>query len=260
MDQKTITAIAEALFAARTSRTPIGTITETYPAITVEDAYKIQLYNIDREMKGGRKIIGKKIGLTSRGMQKMLGIAEPDYGILLDTMIADGENPIPLNTLIQPKVEAEIAFILKEDLRGPGVTMSRVLQATEGVMPAFEIVDSRIAKWKIKLADTVADNASSATMVLGNVITPVKGIDLRTVGMVFERNGRIVNTGAGAEVLGHPAASVAWLANKLAEYGQYLAAGEIILSGALTGASEIASNDVFCASFSGLGSVKALFA
>jgi 2-keto-4-pentenoate hydratase len=225
----------------------------------VEEAYKIQLVNMERELKEGRKIVGKKIGLTSRGMQKMLGISEPDYGFLFDDMVEDGDSPIRLSGLIQPKVEAEIAFILGDDLAGPGITVSRVLQATDGVMPAFEIVDSRIANWKIKLPDTVADNASSAMLVLGSVMTPAYGLDLRTVGMVFERNGKILNTGAGAEVLGHPAAAVAWLANKLAEYGQSLAAGEIILSGALTGASEIAPNDAFCASFSGLGAVKALF-
>lgn len=193
-------------------------------------------------------------------MQKMLGISEPDYGVLLDTMMADQDVPIRLDRLMQPKIEAEVAFILREELKGPGVTMSRVLQAAEGVMPAFEIVDSRIANWKIKLPDTVADNASSAMLVLGSFMTPLPGLDLRTIGMVFERNGQVLNTGAGAEVLGHPAAAVAWLANKLAEYGQSLCPGDIILSGALTAASVIAAGDVFNASFSTIGSVKALFA
>lgn len=259
MDTSTIKTIADSLYTARTTTKPISTLSETYPGITVEEAYRIQLHNIDREKKNGRIVIGKKIGITSRGMQKLLGITEPDYGFLMDDMMRDGETPIPLSTLVKPKIEAEVAFILKEELRGPGVTMSRVIQATEGVMASFEIVDSRIADWKIKLPDTVADNASSALLVLGGAMYPLAGFDLRTVGMVFERNGKIVNTGAGAEVLGHPAAAVAWLANKLAEYGQFLGAGEIILSGALTAASEIGPGDSFTASFSGLGSVKATF-
>lgn len=260
MDQNTLKTIADSLYEAKRTRVPIPTISEANPGITVKEAYEIQLLNIEREKKEGARVIGKKIGLTSRGMQKMLGISEPDYGVLLDTMMADQDVPIRLDRLMQPKIEAEVAFILREELKGPGVTMSRVLQAAEGVMPAFEIVDSRIANWKIKLPDTVADNASSAMLVLGSFMTPLPGLDLRTIGMVFERNGQVLNTGAGAEVLGHPAAAVAWLANKLAEYGQSLCPGDIILSGALTAASVIAAGDVFSASFSTIGSVKALFA
>lgn len=259
MDPQVIQTIADELDRAKRERIPVEALTERYADITVADAYKVQLTNIERELKNGRWIIGKKIGLTSKGMQQMLGVNEPDYGFLLDDMICDTETPISLTRLIQPRIEAEIAFVLKKRLQGPGVTISKVLQATEGVMPAFEIIDSRIQKWKIKLPDTIADNASSAMLVLGTTMTDANQIDLQTVGMVFEHNGKICATAAGAEVLGHPAVAVAWLANKLAEYGQTLDSGEIVLSGALTKALEIAENDVFRASFGGLGSVKARF-
>ena len=260
MEPRVIQTIAFSLDAAKQTRKPIPTLTDTYEGFAVADAYQVQLTNIDRELKQGRRIIGKKIGLTSKGMQQMLGVSEPDYGILLDNMIADTESPVCLKTLLQPRIEAEIAFILKKRLKGPGIGISQVLQATDGVMPAFEIIDSRIQNWKIKLPDTVADNASSAMLILGSTITGVRGIDLQTVGMVFEQNGKIIATAAGAEVLGHPAVAVAWLANKLAEYGQSLEPGEVILSGALTKAMEIAANDTFRANFGGLGSVKGRFA
>ncbi len=260
MEAQVIQSIADKLDEARQSRKPIATLTESYAGFTVADAYQVQLTNINRELKRGRSIIGKKIGLTSKGMQQMLGVSEPDYGILLDNMMAETESPVSLQALIQPRIEAEIAFILKKQLKGPGIGMAQVLQATEGVMPAFEIIDSRIQNWKIKLPDTVADNASSAMLILGSTLTDVKGIDLQTVGMVFEQNGKIIATATGAEVLGHPAVAVAWLANKLAEYGHSLEAGEVILSGALTKAMEIAENDTFRASFAGLGSVKGRFA
>ncbi len=259
MEPQVIQTIADKLEGARQSKKPIATLTDSYEGFTIADAYQVQLTNINRELKRGRSIVGKKIGLTSKGMQQMLGVAEPDYGILLDNMIADTESPVSLKALIQPRIEAEIAFILKKRLKGPGIGISQVLQATEGVMPAFEIIDSRIQNWKIKLPDTVADNASSAMLILGSTLTAVNGIDLQTVGMVFEQNGKIIATAAGAEVLGHPAVAVAWLANKLAEYGQSLEAGEVILSGALTKAMEIAENDTFRASFGGLGSVKGRF-
>lgn len=259
MDKQTLQQIADALYEARQSRKPIPTLTKAYEGFGVPEAYQVQTLNLQRALDEGRSIIGKKIGLTSKGMQEMLGVAEPDYGVLLDDMAGDPETPISLSDLMQPRVEAEIAFILDRDLKGPGVTFSKVLQATAGVMPSFEIIDSRIENWQIKLADTVADNASSGMVVLGDVMTPVELLDLKTVGMVLEKNGKIVATAAGAEVLGNPALAVAWLANKLAEYGQVLKEGEIILSGALTKALDAAPQDVFRATFGGMGSVKAMF-
>ncbi|GAW91027.1 2-keto-4-pentenoate hydratase [Calderihabitans maritimus] len=248
--------LALKLLEAEKNRQPIEPLTVTYPELTVETAYRIQLAGVEKKVKSGRKIIGKKIGLTSRGMQQLLGVNEPDYGHLLDHMLVPEGEAVPRESLLQPKVEGEIAFILKETLRGPGVTIADVYRATEGVMPAIEIVDSRIRDWKIKLPDTVADNASSALFVLGGRMLPLKDLDLRHIGMVLEKNGELVNTGAGAAVWGHPAAAVAWLANKLSEFDIALEAGEIILSGAFTAAVDAAKGDVFHFSFHSLGSVS----
>jgi len=174
-------------------------------------------------------------------------------------MVGEEELPISLSTMLQPKVEAEIAFVLKEELKGPGVTLTKVLQATEGVIPSFEIIDSRIKDWKIKIQDTIADNASSAMIVLGSQMVPVNDVDLKHMGLVLEKNGNIIDTAAGAAVLGHPALAVAWLANKLAQYDISLKPGEIILSGSLTKAYEITGEDIFMATFNGLGKVKVVF-
>jgi 2-keto-4-pentenoate hydratase len=173
-------------------------------------------------------------------------------------VILNGQ-PIAASQMLQPRCEAEIAFVLKRDLTGPGVTVADVLTATEAVLPALEIIDSRIANWKIKLQDTVADNASSAYIVLGNAMTPVHGLDLRLIGMVYEKNGGILATGAGAAVLGHPATAVAWLANKLHEFDVPLKAGEVILSGALAAAAPVAAGDYFRAELDRLGSVSVRF-
>jgi len=248
------------LLKAECEKKPIPPLTETDPDIGVEEAYQIQLHLIERKKATGRVVVGKKIGLTSLAMQAMLGVKEPDYGhILNDMIIMEGEK-IKLADLIAPRLEGEIAFILKEDLQGPGVTISEVLRGSAGIMPALEIIDSRIRDWKIKLPDTVADNASSARVVLGGKLTPLLNLDLRTVGMVLEKNGEIIATAAGAAVLGHPAQAVAWLANKLATYGLTLRKGEIILSGSLTAALPIAPGDFFRADFGHLGDVKIKFA
>lgn len=251
--------IVEMLAKAENERKPLEQLTATYPGLTIQDAYKIQLEGIAMKLTQGRKIIGKKIGLTSKGMQKLLGVNEPDYGHLLDNMLILEGEACRREELLLPKVEGELAFILKDKLKGPGITIADVLRATAGVMPAFEIVDSRIRDWKIKLPDTIADNASSARLVLGSRLVPVQGLDLRLIGMVLEKNGEMVSSGAGAEVWGHPAASVAWLANKLAEFDIALEAGEIILSGAVTAAETAAAGDVFTLSFDGLGSLNLRF-
>lgn len=259
MKPEDIKLAADTLFDAERKVQAVEALTKEFVDIKVEDAYKIQLENINRRLQIGAKIIGKKIGLTSRAMQEMLGVPEPDYGHLLNDMIVNEEVPVKISCLLQPKVEAEIAFILKDELKGPGVTTSKVLQATEGVMPAFEIIDSRIKDWKIKIQDTVADNASSAMLVLGGKITQVSDLDLRYIGLVLEKNSYVIDTAAGAAVLGHPAAAVAWLANKLAEYDIALEPGEIILSGSLTKAYPVKGGDVFRATFDRLGSVKVIF-
>ncbi|MCX5803739.1 MAG: fumarylacetoacetate hydrolase family protein [Proteobacteria bacterium] len=250
---------AQRLLAASRNVEPIDPLTETYPGITVEEAYRIQLRVMDMKKSAGQVVVGKKIGLTSLAMQAMLGVKEPDYGHILNGMVVMEGEKIPVGELIAPRIEGEIAFVLKEDLKGPGVTLTDVLRCSEGVIPAFEIIDSRIRDWKIKLPDTVADNASSARIVLGGVLTAAQAIDLRTVGMVMEKNGEVLATAAGAAVLGHPAQAVAWLANKLSAYGIVLRKGEVVLSGSLTAAAPVAAGDFFRADFGSLGDVKIKF-
>lgn len=254
-------AIAEDLYRAEINKTPISPLTETYPGMTVAQAYPVQLEGIAiRSERDSRRGVGKKIGLTSLAMQKLFGVHEPDYGHLLDHMLVREGEAIETRDLIMPKVEGEIAFVLRRSLNGPGITLADVLRATEGVMASIEIIDSRIRDWKIKLPDTIADNASSARFVVGSRLVPLKRLDLRLLGMVLEKNGEVVSTAAGAAVLGHPAASVAWLSNKLGEFGIALKEGEIILSGALTAAVEARAGDSFLVSFQGLGTVGIRFA
>ncbi len=253
-------AVAEKLYVAEKSATPVDPLTVTYPDLTLEQAYAIQLEGVAiRRERDLRKVVGKKIGLTSVAMQKLIGVDEPDYGHLFDHMLVRQGEPISCNGLLQPKVEGEVAFVLGNRLKGPGVTIADVLRATQGVMASIEIVDSRVRDWKIKLADTIADNASSARFVVGSRLVCPGEVDLRLLGMVFEKNGEVVNTGAGAAVMGHPASSVAWLANKLGQFGIALEEGEIILSGALTAAVDAKAGDCFLISFHGLGTVGVRF-
>lgn len=260
MDQNRMKALAEMLLAAEQSQKPIPPLTESDPGISEEEAYRIQLLVMEMKKSQGQVVVGKKIGLTSLAMQNMLGVKEPDYGHILDRMVVMEAEKILTTDLIKPRIEGELAFVLNEDLQGPGVTLTEVIRCSEGVIPSLEIIDSRIVDWKIKLPDTVADNASSARIVLGGTITPIKTLDLRTVGMVLEKNGEAVATAAGAAVLGHPAQAVAWLANKLAAYDITLRKGEVILSGSLTAAMPIGAGDFVRADFGPLGDVKIKFA
>ena len=259
MDQNRMKALAEMLLAAEQSQKPIPPLTESDPGISVEEAYRIQLLVMEMKKSRGQVVVGKKIGLTSLAMQNMLGVKEPDYGHILDGMVVMEAEKILTTDLIKPRIEGELAFVLKEDLQGPGVTLTEVIRCSEGVIPSLEIIDSRIVDWKIKLPDTVADNASSARIVLGGTITPLHSLDLRTVGMVLEKNGEAVATAAGAAVLGHPAQAVAWLANKLAAYDITLRKGEVILSGSLTAAMPVGAGDFVRADFGPLGDVKTKF-
>lgn len=250
---------AEKLYEAEEEQSGILPITSLNPLITVEEAYSIQLENIERKAAQGYKIVGKKIGLTSVAVQKMLGVNEPDYGHLLDSMIVDNGSVIKSSKLLQPKVEAEIAFVLKSELKGPNVTALDVLKATDYVLPAIEIVDSRIQDWKIQLADTVADNASSAFYVLGGEPTKIANVNLELIGMALMKNGQLVNTGVGAAALGNPIQCVAWLANRLADFNISLRVGEVILSGALSAMIEAQAGDSFTARFAHLGEVSVRF-
>jgi 2-keto-4-pentenoate hydratase len=250
---------AAQLAEAEVTRIGMDPLTSVDPDITVDEAYYIQLENIKKKLDAGQKIVGKKIGLTSVAVQNMLGVNEPDYGHLLDTMVVENGGTISFETMLQPKVEGEIAFILKKDLKGPNVTVLDVLQATDYVVPALEIVDSRVQDWKIKLPDTVADNASSGLYVLGGKPTKIEDINLELLGMVLIQNGEVINTGVGAAALGNPATCVAWLANRLADYDISLKAGEVILSGALSGMVVANPGDNFTARFAHLGQVSVNF-
>lgn len=251
--------VAQDLFKAENERYQIDTISTINTDMTVEDAYAIQLENIEKRKDAGEKIIGMKVGLTSKGMQRLLGVNEPDYGHLTDKMLLLEGNICKRDELLQPKIEGELAFCLRNRLMGPGVTIADVYNATAYVVPAIEIVDSRIKDWKIKLVDTIADNGSSARLVVGSRMTPIENVDMRLIGMMLEKNGEMVSTGTGAEVWGNPAAAVAWLANKLSEFGIALEEGNIVLAGAVTAAEKAEKGDFFTVSFQGLGSVSVKF-
>jgi 2-keto-4-pentenoate hydratase len=247
-----------ALYEAEQTARPIAPLTTEHPGLTVEQAYAIQQVLMGKRLEN-HKIVGRKVGLTSKAMQQLLGVDQPDFGLLLDDMqILDGGN-CPVNELIQPKVEPEIAFVMAQDLSGPNLSAEQVLAATAYVVPALEIVDSRIINWQIKLADTVADNASSSRFVLGSSQHPPEAFDLRLMGMLLWKNGELIETGAGAAALGHPANAVAWLGNKLAEFGAGFKAGEVVLPGALCKALAVERGDEIKAEFYGIGAVSVRF-
>lgn len=250
---------ANQLLQAEQERVGIAALTEQNTSFTTQDAYAVQLEIIKHKLAQGQTVVGKKIGLTSLAMQQLLGVDEPDYGHLLDEMVVENGTELSFDRVMQPKVEAEIAFVLKKDLKGPNVTALDVLQATDYLLPSIEIVDSRVKDWNIKLQDTIADNASSSHYVLGGKPVRVDSVDLEQIGMVLSKNGEIVNTGVGAAVMGHPANCVAWLANKLSEFDIALKAGEVILSGALSAAVEAKPGDFFSARIAHLGEVSVRF-
>ncbi|TMW77961.1 2-oxopent-4-enoate hydratase, partial [Thauera sp. UPWRP] len=243
MDQKTIEALGDSLYDALVARTPIAPLSAAHPDMTIEDAYHVQQRMIARRLEKGDRVIGKKIGVTSKAVMNMLGVHQPDFGYLLDSMVFNEGESVDMDTLIQPKAEGEIAFLLKKDLQGPGVTAADVLAATEGVMACFEIVDSRIQDWKIKIQDTVADNASCGVFVLGDQLVDIADLDLALAGMVLEKNGEIVVTGAGAATMAHPVNAMVWLANMLGSLGIALKAGDIVLSGAMGAMVPVARGD-----------------
>ena len=259
MDKTVIDQLGDELYQALVSREVIAPLTERHPGITIEDAYHVQQRMIARRLEAGERVVGKKIGVTSRAVMNMLGVYQPDFGYLLDGMIYNEGEAIPANTLIQPKAEGEIAFMLKKDLKGPGVTAADVLAATEGVMTCFEIVDSRIRDWKIKIQDTVADNASCGVFVLGDALVDPRRVDLNTCGMVLEKNGEIVATGSGAAALGAPANAVAWLANMLGSLDIPLKAGEVILSGSLAAMVPVTAGDNLRVTIGGIGGCSVRF-
>lgn len=260
MKQEQIDQHSIALFNALRSRSAIDPLTQSEPDMTIEDAYEISLGLMNLRIAEGEEVIGKKIGVTSKAVQNMLNVHQPDFGYLTNQMVyADGET-LPVSTqMIAPRAEGEIAFVLKRDLAGPGITNAAVIAATECVMPCFEIVDSRIRDWKIAIQDTVADNASCGYFVLGNKAVSPHKLDLFTCGMVVEKNGRIISTGAGAAALGSPLNCVAWLANTLGRFGITLKAGEVILSGSLVPLESVVAGDHMRVDIGGIGSASVNF-
>jgi 2-keto-4-pentenoate hydratase len=256
MDHKKL---AEILFEAEKKRIQVDPLTDDNPEMTVKDAYRIQLENVNRRITSGEKLIGMKIGLTSQGMQKMMNVDVPDYGHLFHSMLLTCGQSCRISELIQPRVEGELSFYLNKTLKGPGVSIVDVYEATRYVVPSLEIVDSRIKDWKIKLQDTIADNGSSARLVLGIGIRSIENVDMRLTGMTLEKNGELVNSGTTAEVWGNPAAAVACLADMLSEFNMELRAGSIVMTGALTPACPVESGDLVTANFCGMGSVSVKF-
>ncbi len=251
--------IAVQLAHAEQNRIPLTPLSETYPELTQEQAYAIQSAWFAMKQAENMQLIGRKIGLTSRAMQELLGVDQPDYGFLLDTMVVPSGSTLKRDDLLQPRLEPEIAFWLAKDLRGPGLTVDDVLAATRGVSPSLELVDSRIANWRIKLVDTIADNASSARVIVNREYIPLHTLNLQTESVVFTRNGEPVGSGNGTAVLGHPAAAVAWLANKLAEFDVSLLAGQLVLPGAMCAAVTVAAGEIYRATFTTLGEVSVHF-
>jgi 2-keto-4-pentenoate hydratase len=259
MTEIDVDSAAKSLLAAYDDRAGIAPLTETYPGLTVRDAYEIQLRQVRVWTDEGRRIRGHKVGLTSAVMQRQFGVDQPDYGHLTDDMFHLESLPIPVDRFISPRVEPEIAFVLKNSLSGPCVNVADAISAVDYVLPALEIIDSRIRDWKISLPDTIADNASSGGVVLGSMPTALTSLDLRLVGCVVHQAGEVVATGAGGAALGSPLNALVWLANTLGSLGVTLAAGSVIMPGSITAAIPVVAGDSVTATFAGLGSVTALF-
>lgn len=259
LDQNTIAQLAEHLESAELEAREVTKITDAHPTLTLDDAYAIQAEIRRRKDARGHRVAGLKAGLTSRAKMKQMGVEVPVFGLIFDYMsVADG-GEIDTGKLIHPKVEAEIAFVLKRPLRGPGCHIGAVLAATDFVVPAVEVIDSRYENFRFDLASVIADNTSSSRFVVGGVARAIDGLDLRTLGMVMEKNGEIVAMAAGAAVLGHPAAAVAMLANHLARRGEEIPAGTFIMSGGATEAVPVAKGDAIQVRFQDLGSVSMRF-
>ena len=248
--------LALMLSEAARERTAIEPLTTSYPDLDADTAYAVQDAVVSARVEGGAVVVGAKLGLTSVAKQRQMNVSEPLYGFLTDDMQIDTGEALHCGRYIQPRCEPEIAFLLGQDLEGPHVLAAHVLAATELVFPAIDILDSRFAGYRFTITDVIADNASSAGFVLGGNGMSPEGIDLRLLGCAFEHNGILVGTAAGAAVLGHPAASVAWMVRRLAARGRGLRAGQVVLSGALTEAVAVAPGDTVVARFDRLGTVE----
>ena len=251
--------LAAELAQAERSREPTTPLTAAYPDIDVVDAYEIQLINIRQRVAEGARVLGHKVGLSSKAMQQMMGVDEPDYGHLLDEMQVFEDTPVKAGRYLLPRVEVEVGFILGADLPGAGCTEDDVLAATEALVPSIELIDTRITDWKIALCDTIADNASSAGFVLGEDRVSPTDVDVKTIDAVLTRNGEVVAEGRSDAVLGNPVTAVAWLSRKVESFGVRLRKGDIVLPGSCTRAIDARAGDAFLADFKGLGSVRLSF-
>jgi 2-keto-4-pentenoate hydratase len=254
-----IDAMAAALLRAHRDRSPIPPLTDQAPDLSPEQAYRIQQLQVQARLADEGPIAGYKVGLTSRAMQELLGIDRPDYGVILTSMLASTGAALERSRFNAPRVEAEIAFVLDRPLRGPGVEAEDVMAATRGVMAAIEVIDSRIEGWRIRLADTIADLASSAMVVTSGDVVPLEGVRLDEIEVVMELDGEEVSRGMGSAVLGNPARAAAWLANTLGELGVGLEAGHVVMPGAMHGAVPAEVGNRFRAVFDRLGPVEVSF-
>lgn len=262
LSENKIQDFANDLYDALRQQKMIDPLTDSAPEMSIDDAYAVSSQLLDKRIQlDGEKVIGKKIGVTSQAVQNMLGVYQPDFGYLTDAMVAEEGEPLSITKkMIQPRAEGEIAFVLKKDLNGPGINAADVLRATDFILPCFEIVDSRIRDWKIKIQDTVADNASCGYFLMGQDAVNPRSIDLSTVGMAMEINGKLASTGAGAAALGSsPVSCVVWLANTLGKLGVPLKAGEVILSGALVPLHPVKAGDYMSVSIGGIGRTSVRF-
>ncbi|BBD79541.1 2-oxo-3-hexenedioate decarboxylase [Aerosticca soli] len=259
LDAATIDALAEHLETAEMEAREVTKITDRYPALDLDDAYAIQWAIRRRKEARGHRIVGLKMGLTSQAKMRQMGVSSPTYGFLADDFQVSEGSAVDTRRLIHPKVEAEIAFMTSAPLRGPGCHVGQVLAATAFVMPALEIIDSRYENFRFDLPSVVADNSSSSRFVAGGAIADPRTLDLRTVGVVLEKNGEVAEMGVGAAVLNHPAASVALLANLLAERDEEIPAGSVILSGAITAAIAVAAGDNVTLHVHGMGTIGLRF-
>jgi 2-keto-4-pentenoate hydratase len=250
---------AARLAQAAADRQPIAPLTDAVPDLAIEDAYAIAQRIVDGRVQGGARVVGHKIGLTSHAVQQQLGVSEPDFGALLDVMALPDGGSVEVDRFIAPRVELELAFELGERLVGPGVTVSDVRRATAAVQPAFELVDSRIADWRIRLADTVADSASSAAFVLGGDRHALDDVNTSALEVSLRRGGEVIETGVSSAVLGDPCAAVAWLANALTRLGTTLGPGDVVLSGACTRMVDAHAGDTFTGDFGPLGEIGLAF-
>ncbi|MFC6155595.1 2-keto-4-pentenoate hydratase [Kribbella jiaozuonensis] len=259
MDTRTVAELGREIYLAEQNAIPFEPLSARHPDLDPSSAYAVQEEYVRLRTQRGARLVGRKIGCTSKAIQDLFGIDTPDYGHLFDDMVVPVGGTIVSSQLIAPMVEPEITFVLGQDLRGPNVTADDVLNATVSVLPSLEIIDSRVHDWRIVFADTVADNGSSSRCVFGPETKYEAGLDLVGERVRLLRDGNEFDTGSGADVLGHPAAAVAWLANAIAEYGGALRAGDYVMSGSMTRAAPVRPGETYVAEFDTLGSVSCLF-